>query len=190
MLKAGGIRHIGYITCPPQIPQLAVTIAKQPPFPFDKPISQPKDPTQNRLPNQKTQQKNGFPNQKTQQNSGFPNQDQKHNKKYSGWSPHLFLPRGVFVSRREARYAAKMQLAPEAGPDLLSFVWAGINGAAFLAMLASGAFWNGSIVGGGSFVGRVAPAGCGFLVYKGKARGKPEFGGGRGTPEKRHTSPK
>ncbi|CAJ1419544.1 unnamed protein product, partial [Effrenium voratum] len=38
----------------------------------------------------------------------------------------------------EARYAAKMQLAPEAGPDLLSFVWAGINGAAFLAMLASG----------------------------------------------------
>mmetsp|Transcript_61290 Transcript_61290/g.143436 ORF Transcript_61290/g.143436 Transcript_61290/m.143436 type:complete len:553 (+) Transcript_61290:68-1726(+) len=38
----------------------------------------------------------------------------------------------------EARYAAKMQKAPEAGPDLLTYVWAGINFMTLMAMLVSG----------------------------------------------------
>ncbi|CAE7248883.1 unnamed protein product [Symbiodinium natans] len=38
----------------------------------------------------------------------------------------------------EARYAVEMQKAPEAGPDLMTYVWAGINMASLLAMLVSG----------------------------------------------------
>lgn len=38
----------------------------------------------------------------------------------------------------EARYAAKIQEAPQAGPAMLTYVWAGINLAGFAAVLLSG----------------------------------------------------
>lgn len=38
----------------------------------------------------------------------------------------------------EARYAVQMQKAPEAGPDLMTYVWAGINMASLVATLLSG----------------------------------------------------